>query len=235
MKFFPVFILLSFLAMSSCSTVNKGIFTSKKNNNDIRASTAMKGFVRGNPNATVIVSELVNRYTRGYEDLELMSEIYEIMENELSAAGFQVKDRTAYNKVLMKSKNYEQIEELEGIDIVIQLTDLTVDASYLIDRYQKDRTAEMVKLKNGKLKVSGASMSFGAVMVKNSKGMNNRLQYHYAPCLEGCEFYMGPNEYIYRGKNNSNAEVNVNGVIQREILLHFIEESTRKMIVYLKK
>ncbi len=122
--------------------------------------------------------------------------IYNTIEKEFAKAGFVVRDRALFAKVLdQETQDYSKIEQITQTDFILEILNLKTDVPYTTKSY-KDKNGIMQEA-SVNITFNGALVEFKLVSVKEND-MVGSYSFHYVPCLEGCNYSFSPD---YRAKN----------------------------------
>lgn len=115
---------------------------------------------------------------------EQNASIYNIIEKEFAKAGFVVRDRALFAKVLdQETQDYTKIEQATQTDLILEILNLKTDVPYKTKSY-KDINGIMQESPYN-ITANGALVEFKLVSVKEND-MVGSYSFNYIPCLEGC-------------------------------------------------
>ena len=197
--------LLLIFIFSSCGPAKKlGTVTFKPTANEIYTNQGLKDFLTNNPNPKIVLRVPNGNSTATQEEGRYQSPIYNTIEKELLKAGFNVRDRGLFNEILNKGdkKDYGTIKELTDTDLILEVVGLDFDVTYQTNKYTDKKGRE--KNVAGFIELKGGSVEFKLILVK-SNALAGTYKFNYAPCVNGCKYFIDVYGNLYRASNSKDA------------------------------
>jgi hypothetical protein len=111
--------------------------------------------------------------------------IYNTIEKEFAKAGFVVRDRALFSKVLdQETLDYSKIEQITQTDLILEILNIKTNVPCKTKSY-KDTNGIMQETPVD-ITFNGALVEFKLVSVKEND-MVGSYSFNYVPCLEGCK------------------------------------------------
>jgi len=185
-----LFFAASLVFLTSCA-LQKGQIRMQKPEDEIIPTQAIMSFLASNPNPSIVLR--VPSPEQQATENDKNNNIYNAIEKELILGGFNVKDRALFNEVTKKAKEYtyEQLHQLTGVDLILELTRLENPHKYFTNTVY-DRKNRKVILSTDIVK-HGSLVGFKLIIVAQNEHGGN-YTFYYTPCLEGnndCRCYVG--------------------------------------------
>jgi len=162
-----------------------------------------------------------------------LSPIYNAIEKELLKEGFNVRDRGLFNEILEKSRNndYSSIKELTDTDLILEVVGIDVNVEYNTNKY-KDRMGREKKV-YGNIRLNGATVEFKTILVESNE-LAGIYKFNYAPCVNGCEYYIDPYGKLYKASSGTK-EIQPYVLVETNALENFMSKCTKDLINELRK
>lgn len=123
------------------------------------------------------------------EQVQKNSLIYSTIEKELAKAGYTVRDRQLFSKVLeQESLDYSKIGVLTETDLILELVRFR-EQTYYRDQYTADGGGS--KTLPRAMSFTGALIEFKLTGVKENDIVGTMV-FHYSPCVDGCTRSFSP-------------------------------------------
>ncbi|MFT6360656.1 MAG: hypothetical protein ACJAYJ_004898 [Saprospiraceae bacterium] len=167
------------------------------------------------------------------EESFALSPIYNSIEKEFIKNGFTVRDRGLFNEVLSKSshENYSAIQSLTNTDIILEVLDINWNVEYHTNKYLNKNGKE--RKISGDIMMNGCAVIFKLIIVQ-SNDVAGIYKFNYAPCENGCEYYIDDTGRFYP-KPNSSKSVKPYEFVKSDNIESFISIYTQDLIQQLKK
>lgn len=160
-----------------------GVFTIQQAKDDIFVKPALRRITRAQKTLAVVLRVPVSGEKVTQEQRQQNTILYNTIDKELARAGYIVRDRALFAKVLdQASLDYSKIGQLTQTDLILELVSFT----------RETLPQSNYKNENGEAKVSpvpvrfyGHSIEFKVVGVKDNDLIAS-FTFHSAPCASGC-------------------------------------------------
>ena len=120
------------------------------------------------------------------ETQRLNSVLYNTIDKELAKAGFVVRDRALFGKVLdQQNLDYKRIGQLTETDIIIELIDYNARKHFKVERYRDDKGYD--KEPPVPLYFVGPAIEFKIISVKENDLVASYTFYFTPNCKNGCK------------------------------------------------
>ena len=172
-------ILLLLMAAFFNSCMQKGYVLYDKKPDETITTKNLKSYMSNNPNPTIVVRAPNSSNMMTEQDQN--GQLYNIIENELLKAGFNIKDRTLFNQVIENNRtlSYQEIYDLTKTDLILELTNINNRMRYNTNVYYTNKNETKVSGKN--ITRSGASIEFKILYLKENRLMGSYI-FNYSPC-----------------------------------------------------
>lgn len=186
--------IFSFSLMSSMSMLDpeppapinyiNGTFTLPEKKDDIFTKGKISGLLKSSKHVSVVlrVPNAGDKVTE--EEIQKNAVLYNTIEREFSKAGFIVRDRALFAKVLdQENLDYSKISLITKTDFILEILSYTTSLP-IIERRYKDVHGNQ---KQAPMDITfyGASIEFKLVSVKENDMVGSYTFYH-VPCTRGC-------------------------------------------------
>jgi len=215
--------------------MKRGVVTFSDKENEIFTKESLKSFLRANPNPKIVLRVPKSADNPTSEDSFSRTDVYNAIEKELLKAGFNVRDRGLFNEILGKTatNDYSKIKELTDTDLILELVSLKTDIEYHTNKYKSYKKNKNMKLSNGNITLYGALADFKVILV-NSNELAGAYEFNYAPCTDGCGFYINANGNIFKRRDGKFSEIPAYEIIETDLLIDFMKIATKELIGNLK-
>lgn len=227
MRFRVILSIYAFVILTGCSSTRTIKFSEK--NNDVYTTENLKVFLNQNKNPKVVlrVPDASNNTT----SQENVDYLYNVIENQLLASGFVVRDRQLFNHIVGNDNNnidYEKIKEKSDTDLIIELTKLDPSILYKTNTFYDIRNRERTET-TGSYERYGASVEFKVVYIANNEyaGM---YKFNYTPCIYGCIISQSLSDLRKEQKNLRKKGKEPYEGVERDVLEDFIKDATNKLV-----
>lgn len=215
------------IVTTSCSS-SKSIRFSKKPD-DIVKTESLKNFLAQNKNPKVVLR--VNEASYTVTENENNNYLYNVIENQLLASGFVVRDRQLFNQIIGNTDNnidYEVLKNKSDTDLIIELTKLDTKIKYSTNKYYNKNNDEKIE-PDFVHERYGASVEFKVILIKSNE-FAGVYKFNYTPCTEGCIIKKSLNELTKeRRDREKNGPQGYEGVEKDELEV-FIKEATQQLV-----
>lgn len=226
-----ILIAITSISLTSCGTskpsLKKGTVKISKLNDEIFTKPTLKDYLSKIDNPTVIVRGK-SRYKISEPQI---NSFYNVIEKELSYAGFEVRDRSLFDR-FARGKNYQNLRDKTNTDLIIEVVNFG-QKEFLTNRYYRNEKEKTLK---GNLKLIGYFAEFKIINLAKNEIVGN-YTFYKTPCIDGCNisFYStNYNElYDYNSSNNSRHPFEAVSENQLEVFFkHISKELTAELTKY---
>jgi len=139
---------------------------------------------------------------------------YSTVEKELAKAGFTVRDRGLFSKVLEhENLDYTKIGFLTETDLILEVVRFS-EVGYWVEEYQDEAGATRKAQKP--MWLTGAIIEFKLISVKENDLIGSFI-FHYKPCTEGCSRRFVP-------EWNKSADIPLNEEVFNNLALRLVSK-----------
>lgn len=173
---------------SSCSTfpgTSEKISYFEKSPDEISTTNALKEFLANNKSPKVVLR--VNNSTNKLTENENVESLFAVIEKELMANGFQVRDRQLFNQIVDNKENtsdYENLYIKTDTDLIIELMEMNTKVPYSTNIYKDGKTGE-TKTSLFNYTDYGRSIEFKVIIIKSNQFAGS-YKFNVTPCVNGC-------------------------------------------------
>lgn|GEM_PF-1409749 len=194
-----------------------GVFTIPQKADEIFTKKELKTLIKSNKKLSMVLRVPLSGDKVTQEERQKNSVLYNIIEKEFAKAGFVVRDRALFAKVLdQETLDYSKIGMITETDFILELLSYTTNQPYLIKQYVDETGA--LKTSTRDITFKGAMVEFKLISVKKND-MVGSYTFYYTPCTEGCS---------HRFSESTRAKRTWS--VKQEIPKNFFEESAKKLI-----
>ena len=228
-------LVLLFSFFTSCLQMQKGIVTFSEASPEVFTKLSLRKFFQSNPNPKIVLRVPQSAKDATSEEFFSQSDVYNAIEKELLKSGFNVRDRGLFNEVLKKptTTDYSKIHDLTDTDIILELVSLRTDVEYNTNKYVTPKKGTKRKLSSGGITLYGASAEFKIILIKSNE-VAGSYQFNYAPCTQGCGYYINEQGNVFKRSKGKMAEIPSYEFVETDFLVEFMSESTKELIEYLE-
>lgn len=188
------------LVVPLVGSARKVVIKFKPTKDEIITKPQLKGLFASNPRPSILLrvpnptGSISQSHEEGrkYLDIDMdRLQFYSYIEKRLMKAGFVIRDRAIFEKVLSLNQDvgYSRMQELTNTDFVLEVVNISP---------QEYHTNEVLKVNSGDMKTYncnfggfyGYRVDFRLVHVKTNEVVG-MYTFHKTPCTEGCEFSLG--------------------------------------------
>jgi hypothetical protein len=222
---------LLFSFFTSCFQMQKGIVTFSETSPETFTKLSLRKFLQSNPNPKIVLRVPQSAKDATTEESFSQSNVYNAIEKELLKSGFNVRDRGLFNEILKKptTTDYSKIRELTDTDLILELVNLRTDIEYNTNKYVTSKKGKKRKLTSGNITLYGASAEFKIILI-NSNEVAGSFEFNYAPCTQGCGYYINEKGNVFKRSNGKISEIPSYEHVETDFLVEFMSESTRELI-----
>ncbi|MDR0824966.1 MAG: hypothetical protein LBN74_07705 [Prevotella sp.] len=234
-----LFLLLIALTFASCFSTKRVIVKFNSKPDEIYTKSSLDNLLKNNPNPSIVVRvPKSNTVISDNKNLSLSS-TYSSIEKELIKNNFIVRDEAVFEKVANQNQqmDYAKLHELTGVDILLELVDVT-SVEFSTNIYY-DKNGKPFTLPTGTT-LRGRKADFKIVILKENEVAGN-YTFYWTPCLDGCEYIYqyGPSGSTIIAPNyvkrlNVNEPLTPYETISSDAWSNFISEATRRIINEMK-
>ena len=180
MKIKYLFIIGIFTLLLNSCALNKGYVQYNDKPDDIVTTESLKEFIKKNPNPIVVVR--APNASNSMTELDQNDQLYNVIEKELLKGGFNIKDRSLFNKVIESKTNlsYQELYELTKTDLILELVNIDDNVHYNTNVIY---TSEQEKVVSDEYNITrlGANIEFKIIYLKENKLIGS-YSFNYSPC-----------------------------------------------------
>ncbi len=225
--------LISLLASAPAKMVYKpGTFTLMKKEDEIFTKPSLSDIMHSSKNISIVLRVPYSGDKVTQEQTQKNNSIYSTIEKEFAKAGFIVRDRGLFSKILEQGNiaDYSKIKELTETDIILELVSYG-DVKYNTNRYT-DAKGKLVT-SNLNFTLTGTTVEFKIISVKESDLVGNFV-FNYTPCTSGCKYNFDQTGALYAitaapSKKNTPYEF-----VNPDVLESFFKVCSQRLIETLK-
>jgi hypothetical protein len=228
----PICLALSLL--SGCSPSRRlGTVKFQPKSSEIFTKSSLNQFLHETPDPKIVLRIPTESTVTTEEALFSLTPVYNSIEKELIKAGITVRDRGLFNQVLENSENndYLALKDRTDTDLILELVGLDVNVEYSTNKYVDSRGRDKKVL--GRIRLNGAKVEFKIILVHNNE-LAGTYSFNYAPCVDGCEYYIDNYGHLYRGLSGSK-EIPLYELVETNALETFMSNCTKDLIKELKE
>jgi len=179
---------LAMLSLVNCGSLpgaseKKSYF--EKTPDEINTTTALKDFLAKNKSPKVVLR--VNNSTNKLTENENVEVLYAIIEKELMANGFEVRDRQLFNQIVENKENtsdYTNLNKRTDTDLIIELMEMNTKVPYSTNIYIDGKTGD-TKTSMFPYNNFGRNIEFKVIIIKTNQFAGS-YKFNYTPCVDGC-------------------------------------------------
>ncbi len=154
---------------------------------DIFTKPALRSYMGATPSPSIVLR--VPSKTSGSLTTNDISEnnIYNTIEKELGKAGFVVRDRALFAKVIEGGvSDYNKISNMTNTDLILELVNFE-KVVYKTNKYFDSKDKQRVMSNGYFFEYYGIKVEFKITKVKEND-MVGSYTFNYAPCVDGCTY-----------------------------------------------
>ncbi len=160
-----------------------GVFSIERKPDDIFAKPALSRIIRTPKTLAIVLRVPVSGEKVTEEQRQQGTMLYNTIDKELARAGYIVRDRTLFAKVLDQSNlDYTRIGQLTETDLILELVSFRTEI-FPVSRYKDENGVD--KQATLPVKFTGSSIEFKIVGVKDNDLIASYTFYN-SPCAKGC-------------------------------------------------
>lgn len=185
MYFLTTFALLSLINCGSLSGAGEKKSYFEKTADEINTTNALKEFLNKNKSPKVVLR--VNNSTNKLTENENVEALYAIIEKELMANGFEVRDRQLFNQIVGNNENtsdYSNLNKRTDTDLIIELMEMNTKVPYSTNIFTDGKTGES-KTSMFPYTNYGRNIEFKVIIIKTNQFAGS-YKFNYTPCTDGC-------------------------------------------------
>lgn len=217
--------------LGGCSTSKTLRFSNKQD--DIVNTESLRDFLNSNKNPKVVLRVNTSSYT--VTEDENIDYLYNIIENQLLASGFVVRDRQLFNQIIGNEENtvdYEKLKDKSDTDLIIELTKLNPQVIYKTNKYFNKNGDERIESSFIHERY-GASVEFKVILI-NSNEFAGIYKFNYTPCVDGCVISKSLKELTKERKAKEKEEKKGYEGVEKDELEIFIKDATQKLVAEMR-
>ncbi|WOC51288.1 hypothetical protein BPO_0641 [Bergeyella porcorum] len=228
-----ILVALSMIRCTAFSGVSEKTVYIEKVPDEINTTKALKSFLIKNKSPKVVLR--VNNSRNKLTENENVEALYSIIEKELMANGFDVRDRQLFNQIVENKDNtinYENLYKKTDTDLIIELMEMSTNVPYSTNIYKDQGTGEL-KTTTFPYKTQGRSIEFKVIIIKTNQFAGS-YKFNFTPCMDGCvlqsaipSFKELRKQNKYRKNDTPTGYTIVHSKKENE---DFVRESTQKLI-----
>lgn len=221
-----IILILSILNFSCSST--KTLKFSKKTDEVIKTES-LKQFLANTKSPKVVLR--VNNSSKTVTEDENIDYLYNVIENQLLASGFILRDRQLFNQIIgnkSNTKDYEILKDKSDTDLIIELTKLDPSVKYSTNKYYNKKNQQKIE-PNYTYKRYGASVEFKVILISSNE-FAGIYKFNYTPCINGCIISKSTKELIKDLKRKKKEESKAYEGVEKDILEIFINNATKQLV-----
>jgi hypothetical protein len=164
-------------------TTKTGTFTLKPKADDLFTKQTTAQMLQANAHPSIVLRVPAPGAKVTEEEIKYNVSIYNAIEKEFAKAGYVVRDRALFAKVLEQEVlDYTKIGAVTQTDLILELVSFS-RPDYTAREYVDERGARATASRD--IVFSGVQLEFKLVSVKEND-MVGAYTFHYAPCATGC-------------------------------------------------
>jgi hypothetical protein len=228
-------ILLIIPMMFGCSSTKILKFSQKPN--EVTTTESLKSFLANNKSPKVVLR--TDKTSSNLTDNQSNDYLYSVIENQLLASGFIVRDRQLFNQVIANNDNnidYKKLKDKSDTELIIELTKLEGDIEYETNKYYNKKDQEKVE-KSVTHKRAGAVVEFKIVLFELND-LAGIYKFHYTPCVDGCIIEVSDKDKKKaqkRKKNQKPEGFEVVFGIEDNVMEEFLKSATKRLVSEMRK
>ncbi|TQV81064.1 hypothetical protein [Aliikangiella coralliicola] len=198
-----------------------GVFTIQQKKDEIFTKPQLSNILKSSKNLSMVlrVPNPGDKVTE--EQKQANSVLYNLIEKEFAKAGFIVRDRLLFAKVLeQETKDYSKIGLITETDLILELLTYTTKQPYKITTFSDSQGSSQTAARE--ITFNGAMVEFKLISVKQND-MVGSYTFYYTPCTQGC---------THRFSDSYSARRTWK--VEKDIPKDFFVNSSRKLIKELK-
>ena len=228
-----VFFAVALLASATTKVVYKtGTFTLKKKEDEIFTKPSLSQIIQTSKNLSVVLRVPYAGDKVTQEQTQKNNSIYSTIEKEFAKAGFIVRDRGLFSKILEQGNiaDYSKIKELTETDLILELVSFG-DQKYNTNRYKDEKGRDITT--NLNFTLTGTTVEFKIISVKESDLVGNFI-FNYTPCTSGCLYSFNQSGTLYPTNAVSSKKSTPYEFVTPDVLENFFRECSVRLIEKLK-
>jgi hypothetical protein len=194
-----------------------GTFTFPNEKDEIFTKPSLSKILKSSDKLSIVLRVPAPGGTVTAEQKQKDSVLYNIIEKEFAKAGFIVRDRALFAKVLeQETQDYKKIEHITETDLILELLSYNLKQPYRTKLYRDEKG----KMQEAPIEITfyGARVEFKLTSVKEND-MVGSYTFNYTPCTEGCKH-----------KFSSSRRAKGTWIVKKPIPKDFFINSSRRLI-----
>ena len=174
---------------------------------EVFTSQNLKDFLLKNKSPKIVLraSDSYSDFSIARQEKTSYQSLYNDIEKELLKAGFTVRDRKLFERVV-QSGNVEisdgkQVKKQFDTDLILELVNIS-SVNFVTNKFTSVKGDEKV-LSKGEIKMNGARAEFKLILL-NENEISGAYKFNYAPCIDGCNYTIDYFGNLYSQKNKTN-------------------------------
>ncbi len=160
-----------------------GLFTLEQDKDEVFTKPSMARLFQTAKSRSIVLRVPVSGEKIMEEQVQKSNVLYSTIEKELAKAGFIVRDRALFTKVLEQGNlDYTKIGQLTETEMILELVRFS-SKTYFTQKYKDETGTE--KSTPEPMSFTGASIEFKLISVKENDLVGAYI-FNYTPCTTGC-------------------------------------------------
>lgn len=194
-----------------------GVFTIPKKADDVFTKKELKKLIKSKRNLSMVLRVPISGDKVTQEQRQKNSVLYNLIEKEFAKAGFVVRDRALFAKVLeQETLDYTKIGMITETDFILELLSYSTNQPYLVNNYVDESGVSRISSRD--ISFKGALVEFKLISVKRND-MVGAYTFYYTPCTNGCTH-----------KFSESPRAKRTWKVNREVPKDFFVDSAKKLI-----
>lgn len=161
-----------------------GVFQLKQKPDDIFTKPSLSTILKSSGTLAIVLRVPNSGKDVTEQQRQVNDSLYNTIEKELAKAGYIVRDRALFAKVLdQESLDYSKIGQLTKTDLILELVSYSTKEKYFTKEYKDEAGNNKIADRNFSLR--GATIEFKLTSVKENDLVGSYIFYH-TPCTEPC-------------------------------------------------
>lgn len=162
----------------------KGTVKFQPKKDDLFTKSDLQKLLKENQTPSIVIRVPKSNNFILNEDNYSNSDIYSVIEKELTKSGFLVRDRGLFNKIVMDNKivNYSELGNKTDTDLILEVVSFK-NVKFVTNKYVNNRGKE--KVAPFDVRYKGVKIEFKLIKVDNNSVAGNYV-FYYTPCVNGC-------------------------------------------------